>query len=127
MKQEGGYRLSAGSAPTQMRAHIDHRLNLQTKTRDVSQECVVGNQMRCVAVPRVTLADRNADVGNRLLRIQIVQRPPQVQAPIGSDREPVARPDVPAIPPEILVVRSEERRVGKECRSRWSVYKYLAV
>ena len=24
--------------------------------------------------------------------------------------------------PDILVVRSEERRVGKECRSRWSPY-----
>ena len=27
-----------------------------------------------------------------------------------------------AIPPEHVEVRSEERRVGKECRSRWSPY-----
>ena len=28
----------------------------------------------------------------------------------------------PAQPPKALSVRSEERRVGKECRSRWSPY-----
>ena len=26
------------------------------------------------------------------------------------------------VPPVELIVRSEERRVGKECRSRWSPY-----
>ena len=25
-------------------------------------------------------------------------------------------------PPDIVLLRSEERRVGKECRSRWSPY-----
>ena len=28
----------------------------------------------------------------------------------------------PLISPEIVTIRSEERRVGKECRSRWSPY-----
>ena len=28
----------------------------------------------------------------------------------------------PAIDPVVIVKRSEERRVGKECRSRWSPY-----
>ena len=27
-----------------------------------------------------------------------------------------------SVEPDIKVVRSEERRVGKECRSRWSPY-----
>src|SRR2546430_15601248 len=30
--------------------------------------------------------------------------------------------DVTNLPPEDLARRSEERRVGKECRSRWSPY-----
>ena len=29
---------------------------------------------------------------------------------------------VPELPTEVKLVRSEERRVGKECRSRWSPY-----
>src|SRR3712207_8230055 len=29
---------------------------------------------------------------------------------------------VPAMTPGLLLSRSEERRVGKECRSRWSPY-----
>ena len=28
----------------------------------------------------------------------------------------------PVVLPELLPLRSEERRVGKECRSRWSPY-----
>ena len=33
-----------------------------------------------------------------------------------------AAPDSPAFYFETKAVRSEERRVGKECRSRWSPY-----
>ena len=29
---------------------------------------------------------------------------------------------IPANPTRVVVLRSEERRVGKECRSRWSPY-----
>ena len=29
---------------------------------------------------------------------------------------------IPIIGPELLQVETEERRVGKECRSRWSPY-----
>ena len=37
--------------------------------------------------------------------------------------EPQQEQTGPAIPePGDVVVRSEERRVGKECRSRWSPY-----
>src|SRR2546430_15035953 len=32
------------------------------------------------------------------------------------------RPALPNTGPEVRAVRSEERRVGKECRSRWSPY-----
>ena len=36
----------------------------------------------------------------------------------------VARPELPAmdVVERVLEMRSEERRVGKECRSRWSPY-----
>src|SRR3712207_7649796 len=33
-----------------------------------------------------------------------------------------ARGFIPSASPSIVYVRSEERRVGKECRSRWSPY-----
>src|SRR5256886_11034626 len=33
-----------------------------------------------------------------------------------------AKPSLKAIAEGVLYVRSEERRVGKECRSRWSPY-----
>jgi elongator complex protein 3 len=36
--------------------------------------------------------------------------------------DPAFRPDELKIYPCFLVERSEERRVGKECRSRWSPY-----
>ena len=35
---------------------------------------------------------------------------------------PVETPDVPKLPWTMDNGRSEERRVGKECRSRWSPY-----
>src|SRR3712207_8607114 len=38
-----------------------------------------------------------------------------VAAPAGPRQNPSGRADVPGL-------RSEERRVGKECRSRWSPY-----
>src|SRR5258708_8877298 len=38
------------------------------------------------------------------------------QAAVGDER------NRPAWPVHILGIRSEERRVGKECRSRWSPY-----
>src|SRR5690606_42151916 len=37
--------------------------------------------------------------------------------PLGEDFEPVS-----ALPKKLPLPRSEERRVGKECRSRWSAY-----
>ena len=37
----------------------------------------------------------------------------------GSELDKVLRPDVTALE---MLARSEERRVGKECRSRWSPY-----
>src|SRR5205085_3379192 len=35
---------------------------------------------------------------------------------------PSPSPPSSSIPPCLLILRSEERRVGKECRSRWSPY-----
>ena len=37
-------------------------------------------------------------------------------------REPIMEPDALIIQDPTLLYRSEERRVGKECRSRWSPY-----
>ena len=36
----------------------------------------------------------------------------------GSEEEMLSDPDIDVV----LIARSEERRVGKECRSRWSPY-----
>src|SRR5687767_15890623 len=36
------------------------------------------------------------------------------------DLGPLALPRIPVDPAPFTVVRSEERRVGKECRSRWT-------
>src|ERR1035437_4708043 len=43
---------------------------------------------------------------------------PMVAVPVRDGKEPVA-PAYAPVPP-VTVPRSEERRVGKECRSRWS-------
>src|SRR5260370_14874669 len=45
--------------------------------------------------------------------------PEQGQEPAGEEQE---AEDGPGQGPRRLLVRSEERRVGKECRSRWSPY-----
>ena len=39
-----------------------------------------------------------------------------------SGQTPAERPQFPPPKPEVQPPRSEERRVGKECRSRWSPY-----
>src|SRR2546429_5084327 len=41
---------------------------------------------------------------------------------LGDDRAAALREDCVALVHEVLEERSEERRVGKECRSRWSPY-----
>src|SRR3712207_7466789 len=52
--------------------------------------------------------------------------PARPSAPAPGSRTINARPDAPAPAPRgplsTARVRSEERRVGKECRSRWSPY-----
>src|SRR5687768_18244484 len=40
--------------------------------------------------------------------------------PVAATPPPVATPA--PLPPGVIEERSEERRVGKECRSRWSPY-----
>ena len=67
-------------------------------------------------------------VGARLWngRSHAGQRPVEVavDAPGASRTYDYSVPDrlVPIEPGEAVLVRSEERRVGKECRSRWSPY-----
>jgi len=43
-----------------------------------------------------------------------------IQATFGDNVEPATLN--PSAVPEAVQLRSEERRVGKECRSRWSPY-----
>src|SRR2546428_13669382 len=75
------------------------------------------------AARRLERDDRRDLLGGRLedvLRVQI--EPDDLERLAGDAEEPSQRVD----PPEQLVreppLRSEERRVGKECRSRWSPY-----
>src|SRR3712207_8491148 len=60
-------------------------------------------------------ADRLAEFVERGLRIATTGRPGPVMLALPAD---LLGENVP-VPPE---TRSEERRVGKECRSRWSAY-----
>jgi len=49
--------------------------------------------------------------------------PSRAPAPVATAASPTApAPNSPANPPPGSSPRSEERRVGKECRSRWSPY-----
>ena len=52
--------------------------------------------------------------------IQIVIILPEIDSLCGHGKEAPLQPQMPVALPSI--VRSEERRVGKECRSRWSPY-----
>src|SRR6266536_5361203 len=42
--------------------------------------------------------------------------------PISAPRQPPGEVALPLLPGPLAEQRSEERRVGKECRSRWSPY-----
>src|SRR3712207_6914031 len=54
----------------------------------------------------------------RLLRFRSYGSPVSMVSTVKSKRPPLS--GLP--PPQIALARSEERRVGKECRSRWSPY-----
>src|SRR2546430_8437272 len=58
----------------------------------------------------------NVDFSN--LQRQILH----TDADVGRPKAQSAKETINAINPGVEVVRSEERRVGKECRSRWSPY-----
>src|SRR2546425_4590626 len=60
--------------------------------------------------PRYRKMTQDCDAGLRVLAL----------ANIPDDRAAAERP--PRVLPAIGIGRSEERRVGKECRSRWSPY-----
>ena len=107
--------------------------------RDV--EAVIGNGSRTVAVSSggsaLLLALRAIGIGpaSRVL-VPCFTFPAAAQAAVFLGAEPVpvdVDPETMAVSAETLepeveagagaiVVRSEERRVGKECRSRWSPY-----
>src|SRR3712207_7729102 len=63
----------------------------------------------------------------RLLAAALERIPPQLEAPPESPDASVSSTEQPGLvepqrPIEGPLERSEERRVGKECRSRWSPY-----
>src|SRR5260370_27376229 len=70
-------------------------------------------QLRRKAYPGLWFQRRNPE---RLFRLQFQRR--RIDAVAQSGR---ARPILEHMP-EMAIARSEERRVGKECRSRWSPY-----
>ena len=53
---------------------------------------------------------------------EFVSAPAAPAAPTAPTEEPVAAPVQEPAPQAPQQARSEERRVGKECRSRWSPY-----
>src|ERR1051325_9070554 len=61
-----------------------------------------------IVVPPLTLPP------SAMVRMLPEEDEPTVKPPDQSESAPVTRPG------ELLPLRSEERRVGKECRSRWS-------
>src|SRR5215204_5045396 len=87
---------------------------------------------KCLAQAYVATTDRRGDhLGNPIdLRIRDFQRPPHVLdrglRGEGSKRDDladrVATVETSHMVDHVGSKRSEERRVGKECRSRWSPY-----
>src|SRR3990167_5725494 len=88
---------------------------------DIAQPAL-SRQVRALEIElRETLLLRNGggvvltEAGQRLYEhgVNILQALAQAEAEMGANRdEPLGR----------ITIRSEERRVGKECRSRWSPY-----
>ena len=54
------------------------------------------------------------------LRVAVLEQ--RVPEPLAADAPPQLRVSAINAASEKLLTRSEERRVGKECRSRWSPY-----
>ena len=67
------------------------------------------------------------DLNNLIGRLRRIENDPAAQFEDIEDAfndmigQPIVAPII-TMPAGILVLRSEERRVGKECRSRWSPY-----
>ena len=71
------------------------------------------------------LSESNYKSGQKV--VKIIKRVEVFEAFKNSGNKPewMIMTVLPVIPPELrpmVVLRSEERRVGKECRSRWSPY-----
>src|SRR2546427_8444944 len=78
----------------------------------------VGVDIGCgMAAVRTTLTANDLPESLREVRAAIERAVPHGRTPRGRDKGSWEHPPAPA-----LVERSEERRVGKECRSRWSPY-----
>ena len=80
-------------------------------------------------IPYGTAFVKNSYVGRTFIKPKQSSRESSVQVKLNVLREAVAGKRVVMIDDSIVrgttsdrIVRSEERRVGKECRSRWSPY-----
>src|SRR3712207_9239073 len=68
------------------------------------------------AMPMVMLTGQKGIMGSRQARFQMVDTVAAMKPLTKLARQIVSPATIPTL------VRSEERRVGKECRSRWSPY-----
>ena len=79
-----------------------------------------------VAFPLLPTPKREApeEVPQRLARVMLenTPKPPPPPPPVPKEEKPKIEPKVALVKPPPIDERSEERRVGKECRSRWSPY-----
>src|SRR5436190_24331972 len=80
----------------------------------IRDHCVTGVQTCALPISARSLIRERAGGGNEIVIWKILG----ALAEIG----PAAKLAVPGLTDLAQVDRSEERRVGKECRSRWSLY-----
>src|SRR5256885_16730547 len=78
-----------------------------------------GDQLEAIVRSHVTRESRVLDLGcGRGGVVELIWRDVKMAAGLDPDSPSLADHRAAGMP----VVRSEERRVGKECRSRWSAY-----
>src|SRR5229473_5201024 len=92
---------------------------LETIARNLDREVAKSKasaEDRAAALKRITPALQRAQLANCDFVIEAATEKFEVKAEIFRDLDRICRAEV------LLASRSEERRVGKECRSRWSPY-----
>jgi len=83
---------------------------IETDKANVEMEAFQSGILKKILVPE----GETAPVGAAIAELEAVETVPQFEVP--------QQPEVVSEQPPKTAERSEERRVGKECRSRWSPY-----